>query len=262
MNTYVPRMNSMNSNEINMRQQQYKNQQSNPQLNRAYNPQVHQQYQQRQQMPEQSQQSQKVLGILYIDTKYPVMKSLNDTINLMTPELAKKLKIIDLKNLSVNQYPNLVIKYKQLPILMTRELSEPIIGQENIKKWMATSYSGNSQQNSHQTMQNCNNYNTTKPNISSSDNMYSGFSMNIFNGFSSQYESLNGNDMNDNFMDGTYENLNFDKKMNMTNEFLKQSNNSSTNDKKDDLTQRMNHLENQRKAINVNNQNNNVVNIK
>ena len=204
---------------------------------------------------QQNTQQSKLIGILYLDSKYPLMRNLYETMNVMTPDLIEKIKIMDLKNVNPKNYPALVIKHKQLPLLIVRDASEPLIGPENIKRWLARTYSPSNQSQSKE-------YSDNRPvqNNSNSNSMYEGFSANMFGGNLTQYESLNPNANN---YETNFELLNYDPKMNMTMEFMKKNGNSSTNDKKDDLTQRMNMLENQRKALNNNNlQNNGVVNIR
>lgn len=203
---------------------------------------------------QQNTQQSKLLGILYLDSKYPLMRNLYETMSVMTPDLIERIKVMDLKNVNSKNYPALVIKHKQLPLLIVRDMNEPLIGPENIKRWLARTYSPSNQSQSKE-------YSDNKPQLqNNTDSMYEGFSANMFGGNSTQYESFspNGNNYETNF-----ESLNHDTKMNMTMEFMKKNGNSSTNDKKDDLTQRMNLLENQRKALNNNNlQNNGVVNIR
>lgn len=199
------------------------------------------------------QNQSKILGILYLDSKYPLMKNLYETMTVMTPELIEKIKIMDLKNVNPKNYPALVLKHKQLPMLIVRDAVEPLIGPENIKRWLARSYSPSNQSQSKE-------YTENKTQVQSNNSsMYEGFSANIFGNNSIQYESFGPNSNN---YESNFELLNYDPKMNMTMEFMKKNNTSSTNDKKDDLTQRMNILENQRKALNNSNlQNNGVVNI-
>lgn len=204
----------------------------------------------------------KPIGLLYIDTKYQVMKSLYDTIQLMTPDLLNRIKIIDLKNVSPNQYPNLVTKYKQLPLLVTREIPEPIIGNDNIKKWIASTYSvGNGNQSSYEKKNHSSSSrenNQMMPQNNQKDMMYEGYSMTMFGGISSQYEAFDNNYTST----SNFENLNYNPQIDIRQEFMRQNTNSSANDKKEDLTKKMTYLENQRKNLNISSNNNSVVNIK
>jgi len=202
--------------------------------------------------------SNNLIGVLYLDTKYPLMKNLYDTMKLMTPELLEKIKILDLKNIPSNKYPNLVLKYKQLPLLIAKDMTEPLIGPENIKRWLAKSYSPNSSSKSKSN----DDYSNQIKQEQNSNMMYEGFSANMFGYNSTQYSSFET--QNNNKVESNYELLNYDPKVDISMEFMKKtsSSNSSSNDKKDDLTKRMNILENQRKSLmNGNSQNNGVVSI-
>lgn len=77
-----------------------------------------------------------IIGVLFYKNDANSTQMIR-TIKTMVPHVYPLIMYKDISQMSPSQYPNIVKQHQTLPILVVKQLNQPIVGFSNIKKWIA-----------------------------------------------------------------------------------------------------------------------------
>lgn len=84
----------------------------------------------------QSHRGNTIVAVLFYKREMKIMELIK-TIQTMTPHLHKNMVYHDLTDKSFDNFPVIVKQLRQLPILVSKGINEPLVGVASIQKWLA-----------------------------------------------------------------------------------------------------------------------------